>query len=48
MCHGGFADVWRGNYEGREVAVKVLRVYMTSDFKKITRVSDLCGYPSPR
>ena len=35
---GGFADVWRANYEGKEVAVKVLRVYTTSDFYKITKV----------
>jgi hypothetical protein len=27
---GGFADVWMGEYEGRKVAVKVLRVYSTS------------------
>lgn len=36
---GGYADVWLGNHEGRQVAVKVLRVYSTTDLAKITRVS---------
>ena len=35
---GGFGDVWKGKHEGRHVAVKVLRVYSTSDFVKITSV----------
>jgi len=35
---GGFADVWKGEHQGRPVAVKVLRVYSTSDFDKIARV----------
>lgn len=37
--HGGFADVWKGEYSGLEVAVKVLRIHVSSDLKKITRVS---------
>jgi len=28
-----------GEYRGQKVAVKVLKVYLTSDFKKITSVS---------
>ena len=36
---GGFADVWRGEYDGLEVAVKVLRTDMRSDLQKIARVS---------
>ena len=36
---GGFADVWKVEYPGKEVAAKVLRVYATSDLQKITRVS---------
>ena len=38
QCYGGYAGVWKGEYEGREVAVKVLRVYLTSDLNQITRV----------
>ena len=38
---GGHADVWRGNHQGRLVAAKVLRVYLTSDFGKIRRVGCL-------
>ena len=35
---GGFAKVWKGGHKGVEVAVKVLKVYMTDDLIKITRV----------
>ena len=38
LYHGGFAEVWKGEHQGREVAVKVLRVYVTSNIVKITRV----------
>ena len=38
LCHGEFGDVWKGNYRGREVAAKVLRVYQTSDLKKVAKV----------
>ena len=38
LFRGGFADVWKGEYGGREVAVKVLRTYSNSDFQKITGV----------
>ena len=30
--------MWMGEYQGRKVAVKVLKVYSTSDFNKITSV----------
>ena len=43
LCRGGFADVWEGMYEGYKVAVKVLTVYMTSDFGKIREVGCWCG-----
>ena len=39
LYHGGFADIWKGEHGGRHVAVKVLRVYSTSDIRKITNVS---------
>ena len=35
---GGVADVWKGKYNGREVAAKVLRVYLTSDIEGIRKV----------
>ena len=38
LYHGGYADVWKGESQGHQVAVKVLRVYSTSDFEKITNV----------
>ena len=36
---GGFADVWKGEYRGTEVGVKVLRTCTKSDLEKVTRVS---------
>jgi len=36
---GGFGDVWKREYRGRAVAVKVIRTYANSDLQKITRVS---------
>jgi len=41
---GGFADVSRGTYEGRRVAIKVVRAYVTSDLGVIRSVSVL---PTP-
>lgn len=37
LYNGGYAEVWKGKHQGREVAVKVLKVYLTSDFDEITR-----------
>ena len=36
---GGFADVWKGEHCGRDVAVKVIRTYSNSDLQKIIGVS---------
>jgi hypothetical protein len=36
---GGFADVSQSTYQGRRVAVKVVRVYITSDLDVILSVS---------
>ncbi|KAF9785170.1 kinase-like domain-containing protein [Thelephora terrestris] len=33
--HGGYADVWKGEYGGQEVAVKVMRIYSNSDLKEV-------------
>ena len=35
---GGFADVSQGTYDGRLVAIKVVRVYVTSDLAVIRSV----------
>ena len=37
--YGGYANVWKGEYCGLEVGVKVLKTCVTSDLKKITHVS---------
>jgi len=39
QCGGGFGDVYKHKYQGREVAVKILRIYATTDLRKLTRVS---------
>ena len=38
---GGYADVWKGEYQGRKVAVKVLRICGSSNLDKVLRV---CHY----
>ena len=45
LCSGGYADVWMGEYEGRKVAVKVLRIFMTSDLNKTTSVGHSLNFP---
>ena len=39
LGHGGFADVWMGRLHGRDVAIKVLKMYQCSDHEQIRRVS---------
>lgn len=39
LCSGRFADTWKGQYQGQEVAAKVLRAYSRGDFEWIRRVS---------
>ena len=36
---GGFADVWKSEHRGLEVAVKALRTSSQSDLQRITNVS---------
>ena len=38
---GGSADVWKGIYCGRDVAIKVIRIYSDSDPRKIIGVGYL-------
>ena len=39
VAYGGFGDVWRGTYSGRDVAIKALRVYKNDDVYKVKRVA---------
>jgi hypothetical protein len=34
LYHGGFADVWKCQYNGQEVVAKVLRVYLRDDLSE--------------
>ena len=36
---GGFADVWKGEYRGQDVAVKVIRIYSDSELQRVIGVS---------
>ena len=40
LCQGVFGDVWKSRYNGRDVAVKVSRVYQKNfDLERARRVS---------
>ena len=39
MFRGGFADVWREEHRGRDVAVKVIRIYSNSELQRVIGVS---------
>ena len=39
MFRGGFADVWKGDHCGRDVAVKVMRIYSESELQRVIGVS---------
>ena len=43
-CNGGHATVFRSEHKGRPVAVKIIRVYLTSDFGKCLSVNTLIPY----
>ena len=38
LFHGSFSDVWKGRYQGRDVAAKVLRIGTRNDLERIKRV----------
>jgi hypothetical protein len=42
LSRGGFADVWKGIYDGRDVAVKSLRIFVKGDLQKVINVSSCC------
>lgn len=37
--------MWKGTYHGREVAVKVLKLYECNDQERIRRVGSCAPYP---
>lgn len=39
LFRGGYADVWKGEYNGRNVAVKVVRLYTSEVLQKLIHVS---------
>ena len=39
LYRGGFADVWKGQHCGRDVAVKVIRTYTNNILQKTIHVS---------
>jgi hypothetical protein len=41
IARGGFGDVHRGEFQGREVAVKVLKIYKNSDMGALLKVIQL-------
>jgi hypothetical protein len=38
LMSGGFADIWKGVYHGKTVAIKVIRHYMQADVAKTQKV----------
>ena len=45
---GGYAEVWKGEYRGREVAVKVIKRFLRDAPKKVFNVRYWCYFVSPR
>ena len=41
LYRGGFADIWKGEHHGRDVAVKVIRTYSNSNLQRIIGVGCL-------
>ena len=48
LYRGGYADVWKGEYRGREVAVKVIRLYSRDVMKNVINVCHWCYFVSPQ
>lgn len=40
---GGFADIWRGSLDTRQIAVKSYRRYLSFDLSRVCRVRDFHG-----
>jgi hypothetical protein len=39
IVRGGFGDVYKGELDGQKVAVKMLKIYQTSDMSKYHKVA---------
>jgi len=39
LFRGEYADVWKGQHCGQDVAVKVIKTYSNSDYQKVLGVS---------
>lgn len=39
VATGGFTDIWRGEYRGKQVSIKALRIYSPLDLKEAKDVS---------
>ena len=48
LYRGGFADVWKGEHCGRDVAVKVIRTYSDRSLQKTIGASFSFSSPSVR
>ena len=40
--HGGYSEIWKGEYQGHPVAVKELKVHLTNDLNEVTSVGSCC------
>ena len=38
VYRGGYADVWKGQYCGQDVAVKAIRTYSNTELRKVINV----------
>ena len=39
LYRGGFADVWKGDHSGRDVAIKIIRTYSESSLNAVIGAS---------
>lgn len=46
LYHGGYADVWKGEFRGQDVAVKVIRTYSGAELQRVISVGDWLSSPS--
>ena len=44
LTAGQFGDVWKGTFRGQQVAIKILRLYVTSDVSQYLKVGPSTFY----